>query len=71
MYLVSREGRDRRGGEKKVCSILIEEQVAMTSARVQHVTVPARFLTMTAHFVAVLTVLYDLVSQDHKSALRE
>ena len=30
--------------------------------RVEQITVPARFITMTAHFITVLTVLYDLVS---------
>ena len=29
--------------------------------RVEQITVPARFITMTAHFITVLTVLYDLV----------
>ena len=35
--------------------------------RVEQITVPARFITMTAHFITVLTVLYDLVSYHSES----
>ena len=39
--------------------------------RVEQITVPARFITMTAHFIAVLTVLYDLVRSPAPNRLGE